>query len=434
MSRIVYGILCHNSAEYVQEQYKLMYAPDTQFIYHADEKSPANLKDYLNQLALRNPNVSVVSSILCSWAGFSLTKVMLQIIEAATELEDWDHLIFLSEQHLPLQSHEYISDAVKLNHNYLEAHPYRTFWEQGKIDIHNRSAQLYRELPGVGAFGTISNDPGDVFFDRLRHGSQWMTLCRATCLQLVAAEGKYDLKFFENSILSDENAIQSWATQLKNDSVTNINQIVTFVADPSRGGSKDMTFDEDLFFVARDTGRLFIRKRMATIPPRMTAYFDQIFPISQRPPSIALRTPPPAFNQPLAAQSLVRCMNEQTAAMNCELVPMRRNANTPNLFCKIHHADIKPPFNIYIVSQDLFHFKVLTVLNEPFKGFGDMTVGGYRASVVRARLNEISFHREIHLAPDYDFGFYTMKELSDLTGLIDLIKLHVSRTAALTVI
>jgi hypothetical protein len=431
MAHVVYGILCHNSSEYVQEQYRLLYTPEARFIYHADEKSPAGLKDLLTRLALSNPNVSVITPLMCSWAGFSLTQVMLNIIAAAAELENWDHLIFLSEFHLPLQNHEYISWTLKLNHNYIEANPYTTFYEAGKIDIFNRSSQIYRELPGVGAFGTKQNDPGSAFFDRLRHGSQWMTLCRTTCLQLAKAGDRNSLEGFQHTVLSDENALQSWVDELSNDAVTNVNRIVTYVADPSRGGTSDMTFDEDLFFTARDKGYLFIRKRSASIPPRVSAYLDEIFPAAVRPPQLQLQTIDPTFNQVLAAQNLIYCLNKMAADSGIELVALKPNAGSPNLFAKVLHQSLRSPFNVYLVSQDLFHFKVLVVMSGSFKGFVDIQVGDYRASVVRARLTDISFCREIHLAEDHDYGFYTARKLSDLPQLMALVSLHVSRTEPL---
>jgi hypothetical protein len=433
MAHVVYGILCHNSSEYVQEQYRLLYRPETRFIYHADEKSPAGLKDLLSRLALSNPNVSVITPLMCSWAGFSLTQAMLNIIGAATQLENWDHLVFLSELHLPLQNHEYISWTFEPNHNYIEASPYTTFYEAGKVDIFNRSSQIYRELPGVGAFGTKQNDPGSAFFDRLRHGSQWMTLCRTTCLQLAKAGDGNSLEVFQHTVLSDENALQSWVAALNNDTVTNVSRIVTYVADPSRGGTSDMTFDEDLFFTARDKGYLFIRKRSASIPPRVYAYFDEIFPAASRPPQLELRTIDPTFNQVLAAQNLIYFLNKEAADSGIEFVAMKPSIGSPNLFAKVLHPSLKSPFNVYVVSQDLFHFKVLVVMSDSFKGFADSQVGGYRASVVRARLADISFSREVHLAEDLDYGFYTAKKLSDLHELMALVLLHVSRTESLVV-
>lgn len=427
MTNVLYGIMCHRSAEYIQEQYQLLYTPETKFIYHADEKAPPRLKNLLINLAISNKNVTLIPSLLCSWAGFSLTCVMLNIIETACEIPYWDHLAFLSEDHLPLRSPQEISNHLRLNVDYVEANPYEKFYESGKEDIRNRSARLYRELPGVGAFATEDYKPDPSFFQALHHGSQWMTLCRATCVQLLRKDNRPFQKVFEHSILSDENAVQTWVAGLAQRGNASLTQkIATYVADPSRGGAPDMTFDEPLFFNARDQGYLFIRKRPKEIPLKIRQFFDETIPVHTRPTVVEIGNLSPSFNRNLMTSVIITYLNAIAKQYEFRLKAMPYKG-TPSLFCRIEHTDIPRTFKLFVVSEDMINFKVISIKDGFVRGFAEQRIGDFAASVVRARLAEISFNREIHLASDLDHGFYQCSDLESLNGLVKLVHTYVTR-------
>jgi hypothetical protein len=431
MSRVIYGILCHHAADLIQDQYQLLFTPATRFIYHADEKAPGKLKQLLNGLALANPNVLLVAPALCSWAGYSLTEAMLKIISAAVEQPEWDHLAFLSEQHVPLRSARFIERALQPDHDYVEAGSVRNFNESGNADVLNRTARIYRELPGVGAFATTRNDPGEKFFHRLRHGTQWMTLCRRTCEELARAGGGEDMFVFQHSLLSDETAIQTWVHQLEGAEARNINRSPTFVAFPWRGGNRDMIFDAGVFFKAREKEHLFIRKRPLALPPEVTAYFEDICPPQARPPRLELSSGPEMFNESVAAQAVAQCLNAKITPTGMKLIDGHRMGNSPAVFYKLVEPRLKPPFGIYLVSQDLIHFKAVAVLATKERAFNETEIGGYSTSVIRARLVDLAYQREIHLADDQDFGFYTLKNLAGLEGLVALLSLFLTRMLAI---
>lgn len=432
MSQIVYGILCHHSAEYVQEQYRLLYTPDTYFIYHIDETAPSNLRSLVEQLALHNPNVSLVPSKPCSWAGFSLTQAMLNIMSAALLMKSWSHIVFLSEVHLPLQSNEFISTALEQNHNYAEIYEYNTFYQPGKIDIRSRYYQIYEELPGVGSFSTALREPPKEFYDSLRHGSQWIILCHKTCEQLQDKTNKIFLDIFQKSVLSDENALQTWIANINDSEVINENRKLTYVADPSHGGKNDMTFSEDLFFQAKEKKFLFIRKRSQQVPDSINNLYEILNPEKERPTRIPYNKDTYKFNEKISAQSLSEYLNTKIQEFG-SLIPVSEYNDKPAFFYKLLSDEIEHPFGIYIASQDLIHFKIIAAYLVPFNGFGDSIVGEYRTSIIRARLTDLSFAQEIHVADDLNHGFVKVESLDNASALTSLLKDIYVRTQALSI-
>jgi predicted SAM-dependent methyltransferase len=427
MAGIAYGILCHQSAKYVREQFELLFSPDAWFFYHVDLKAPNELKDCVGDLALTYSNVSVLPSTFCAWGGFSLTAVMIKLVSAALQRGSWRHLIFLSEQHLPLQNYHAIASSLSMDHNYLEQSNFRSLPAGGQQDIRSRFSQRYIELLGVGSFGTTCATPAETFFDDLCHGSQWMTFCRLTCEQIPDSGSDY-FEPFRHSVLSDETALQTFVGRAINDDrVVNEDRNLTFVASPSRGGFLDMTFDDRLFLAARDAGYLFIRKRPAVLSELVCASVKVL--ASTRRGAGAVRDAS-VEKSDIARQILVDWLN-RNVVKGIQFVPMPSNVLGPALFCEVRHADLRYPFAVYVLSEDLRKFKVIAVLHQSFLSFEDSMISFYRTTVVRMRCHDISLHREIHLGTDCCDGYYEVNAVTDFVGLLHVVQIFVGRTAAL---
>jgi hypothetical protein len=428
MSQVAYAIMCHGSAAFVRELYRLLYTDDAHFFFHADEKSPPELKLLLAQIAVKNEKVVILPCRLCSWAGFSLTEIMLDITVAAMQREGWDHLVFLSELHLPLCSNAAIADALQTNCNYIEINPYRKMWEGARVDVAYRSAQLYYEVPGVGAFGTIAMDPGEAFYDALHHGSQWMILCRSTCAEIAAQRHAPFWEKFRHTVLADENAIQTFVAGLNTPGVTNISKSLTYVASPGKGGNAEMIFGEDLFFRVQPEGYLFIRKRPEVLPDKVELFLESIsLAAAGQNIDIGKQIEEQKPNLTLATRAVLQVLNQRMQPCGIELMPMPANPSMPLFFCSTRTNGLAWPFAVYTVSQNLRHFKVLAVVHNFPKSFGNFMLGGYRVGMVRARLTDIAFHGEIHLAADRDHGFITVDTANDLDNLGAMIELFTQR-------
>ncbi len=134
-------VLCHRSAEHVADLVRLIYRADDIFLLHADAKAPAELHATLAFLSARFPNVHVLPSALCSWAGWSLVDATLRGIVAALSLPAaWDHFVLLSEQHVPLHTAGTTAAALTPGVSYLDASPVSAMSGAGRADVMHRFA------------------------------------------------------------------------------------------------------------------------------------------------------------------------------------------------------------------------------------------------------------------------------------------------------
>jgi len=421
MSRLAYAIMCHNSAEYVHDQFRLLYSEDILFLYHADAKAPARLKLYLDDLASNYRNVKIVPSILCSWAGFSLTTAMLELINSSLAHDGWDHLIFLSEQHLPLFAQRTIRDSLILDHDHVRIASYITMYHSGQLDVRNRFSWRYVEVPGVGGFATTQRKLNEDFLNGIYHGSQWVAMCRSSC-ELISAESDFFTPF-STSVLSDETALQTWVAANKRPV---IDRSLTLVCDPSVGGSADMLFNDSIFLKAGSAGFLFIRKRPTILSDRILAYYEDILPSDGRPRGGSLHND--NFDDSrLFAGGIIDHLKRGVRG-DVKLCSMPNNVFGPRLFLQIHHAELQHPKSVYLLSEDLANFKVISVFHSDFSGYESLEVMGKNTTVIRARAHALSFNRELHL--DDHNGLCVVRDVNDLMNLGEVINHFVEETLA----
>ena len=425
--RLAYAIMVHQSAQYVREQFELLFSPDAWFFYHVDLKAPQGLKAFLGHLTLRYGNVRVIPPTYCSWGGFSLTSAMVNLIRAALAGSDWDQLIFLSETHLPLQGYPAICAALTHDHNYLDLRRVQSLPPDGRTDVRSRFSQTYVELPGVGSFATASCQLSEDFFDSLYHASQWMTLCRATCERIPPLDSEY-FQPFRRAVLSDENALQTWIGQTSSDQT--VHRSLTFVANPANGGSRDMTFDDQIFLKARDLHYLFIRKRPGVLGGLAAEWYAARRTVKED--ITEIQGDPSPETDSITVALVVQYLNA-ISAQDIDLAPMPSKVIGPSMFCEVRNPHLRHPFTVYVLSQDLRRYKVIAVLHQDFSSFEESTICSYRTSVIRMRAHNLSFHREIHLGSDCNSGYYDVNDMPDFHGLAGVIDVFVRRTSELTV-
>jgi hypothetical protein len=432
MSRVAYAILCHESVGFVRDQFNLLYGPEVWFFYHVDLKAPAALQYYIHGLCLAYPNVIAIPSIYCSWGGFSLTEAMVRLIEAALLRAPWDHLVFLSEQHIPLQSPGAIRSMLTLDTNYVDCRAFGALPPDGQAAVRSRFNRRYVEVPGVGGFGTKQYQ--DVsFFDRLYHGSQWITLCRATCESVPTVDSPH-FEAFRFSVLSDEMALQTWVTNsaVANIAVRNETRNLTFVAFPWLGGGPGMTFNNDLLLRAREMGYLYIRKRPEVLSPEVIGHLaEMVDPVLWPLESNKCAEGSSTEMLDLTPELIILLLNGRFSG-EIQIERMPADVIGPAFFCAVRHASLRYPWAVYILSQDLRTYKGVSVVHQAFDGFDDITVGPYEASIIHVRAHGLSLHREVHLGSDRQAGFKTIRQMSDLEDLITIVRIFVERTLALS--
>jgi hypothetical protein len=113
------------------------------------------------------------------------------------------------------------------------------------------------------------------------------------------------------------------------------------------------------------------------------------------------------------------------------IAPMRRGVHGPALFGFVVHPDLQYPFAVYLLSEDLMNYKVVSVLHQSFEGFDDAVVGSHETSVLRMRAHDLSFHREIHIGNDLQHGLFRVTRKAGLEDLMALLRTYVERTLIL---
>ena len=416
-------VLCHRSAEHVADLVRLTYRADDVFLLHADAKAPAELHATLAFLSARFPNVHVLPSVLCSWAGWSLVYATLRGIVAALSLPAaWDHFVLLSEQHIPLHTAGVTAAALTPGVSYLDASPVSAMSGAGRADVMHRFAVRHEELAGVGMFPVAARraDPGLAAV--LQHGSQWMVLARAACERLAALPADGPLWApFRTSLLADETALQTilCGTDIGRGLSIERRQL-TYVAWPHLSGNNDMTFTEANFHDARASGHLFIRKRPPVLPASVAATLPA--------PRLwdALPSPSTPVADHAAIADFANVLHQALHAIHPDISVTMLLPHTPGesaaCYVRCRIAALPPPLSVYVLSEDVQQFKALLVWDRMADGvFGMRTLGGLPAIVLKVRLPDI-FERHEVLLPDVpDAGFVQRGQdtlLERLSGLI----------------
>ncbi len=433
---IAYAILCHQNAGQVAEQFSILWSADDFFFYHVDAKAPDSLHRLVAMLAATHDNVFAVPPLLCSWGGFSLVEAMLELAAwSAGKARTWTHLVYLSEQHLPLRSRAATRAALKAGWSYLACTPLSHFDGTALADINHRFARHVVEVAGVGGFA-LAGVHGDTP-PGLHHGSQWMILSRDACVQLVQDRDDAFWQPFRSSLLADETAIQTWFAQSCHAAIRErLAQNRTFVSAPVDGGSPDATFNATNFFVAVQREFLFIRKRPAVLPLPVRTYLDEISPPCARPPlPRGARAPfcPQAPDKPIV-EAIFACLNGALAQSGSGIAVDRMppEVQGPPFFGLVRTQAPLAGLNIFVMSGDLHSFKIAVMTREPSESYAPATLRGCETILTKVRGWGVWHHREVHVGADAESGIHTMHALADLGRLAASLCLTVRSALELT--
>lgn len=430
---IAYFILCHSSRPFLLELFRSIYDDENLYIVHCDRKSPPELLELATRLASSFENVRSLPNRLCSWGSFSLVSASLDGMNCALrEGRNWSHFAILGESHLPLWSPDQVKERLEPGVSYAEVWPVAELPESGKADVRHRFALRYRELPGVGSFGSGPQALPRQWPERLYHGSQWMVLSRAACEgALESISRTEDWGAFEHSLLADETALQTLVMSLPGTdahSVRVFNQ--TFVASPHLSGSNDIIFSVKNFFAAPALGHLFIRKRPAELPLSVQKYIDGISRFSKGDLETIIRRvegPLPTTHDAGSsisvdhlATSLRLGLEEHYAGQGLEVV---RPANSPRCFLRFSLAGWGEQVSVVVLSEDLVTFKVVLLLDSPINAeYRETLIAGYLVTTLKLRVHGLFLRNEVHLGSDVDYGFVTPPRGEEVDLLANVLR------------
>ncbi|MDE2198397.1 MAG: hypothetical protein KGJ41_05175 [Rhodospirillales bacterium] len=419
---LAYLLLCHASAAHVGDLIRALHRPEDLFLVHADRKAPPALHALLDRLAGQSSNILPLPSEPCSWGGYSLVEATLRgIAFAAAGPRAFDHLLLLSEQHVPLAAPAEIAARLPAGESWVEGTPADRFVGGQFDDIAHRLAMRYRELPGVGGFATGPRGDLPPRMAGLFHGSQWMALSAEACRFLATPACRAGIAAeFGDTLLADETAIQSVLHRAAATAGPRLRpRSPTFSAFPDRGGTAEMILTDTALRQADLAGALFIRKRPPELPPRLAWRLDRMARL-------------PAAAMPFADLPADRGHADVVAlatAIGAALRPvfpdgwieMTADA-TPRCLLRVHAPDLPAELGVAVLSDDLRAFKIVLAWLRPFDGsYAPMARAGYQTTILKIRAAGLSFAREVHALQSHDHGFVTLRPGEDLGRLVATI-------------
>jgi hypothetical protein len=428
-----YFITCHASAACVRDQFRTLYRPEHLLLYHVDAKAPAGLHETVRRLGEAFPNVVVLPSRHYAWAGYSQVETTLRAIDRALAAErDWAHLVVLSEQHCRLRDEADLAAALEPGVSYVDSTPFGAMNPVSQADIAHRFSMEYRELPGIGSFGVAPRPHDPDFLARLRHGSNWYILSRQACAYLrAAAPAAPEAARLREAVHPDENMLQTLLAADGGRAGRVEPRETSFVAWPHISGHPDMIFRAEDFAAARAGERLFIRKRPARLPPEVAAILEGWAALSAADLAAAIGPPPePVAQGPdPAGTALARRVASRVVrrgrGVQADLPNLRFGLRNPAFSLRLRTARVPDGVDVRILSQDLRHFRVLLLGAEaPAIDFAPRRLYGRPAPLLRIRVPEFDFRREILVPEDPAHGFWTRPEDGGVAGLVRLIEAY----------
>ena len=214
--KISYLITAHNQPYHLHRMVDALNTQDTNFLIHLDKKS--NLADFEPQTYPDNV-IFIENRIKINHGGFSLVEAMIQLINTAVNMDDFDYCQFLSGWDYPIKNNQYIHEYLSQNYPMNFMNFYRlshtadfiaNITKYHFVDLINNSPQVIQKpLKAVQyAFKNISyNRP---FFDDMvpYRGSTWFCLNKTTMYYinhfLNTEKGKRYHEFFRNVLCGDE--------------------------------------------------------------------------------------------------------------------------------------------------------------------------------------------------------------------------------------
>lgn len=406
---LAYCLLCHNNAAYVADLFRYLYRTGDHFIVHVDRKAPAALHRLLADLADRFSNVYVMPPTLCSWGGYSLVEATLRSMAfASAGVLEWEHFVLLSEQHVPLVSPEEIARRLLPGVSYIENTPVLAFGPEGQDDIAHRFALHYRELPGVGGFGTRPRGLLPNWMQGLHHASQWVVLSREACERLTAEPAHPALqRFFADSLLADETALPT----LLRGTAIGAGLLLdaanpTFVASFGNGGAPDMTLTQASLRLANDQGCLFTRKRPPLLPADLAAMLEAGAGLL---PS-AVQVAHEDGRDTRSLRQLGEALRHNLSAIYPDGWIESADPGLALCYLIVRTPSDPPDLRVVVLSADLIAFKVAVIWQTPFDGsYAPRRIGRFPATVLKVRLPEIFEMREVHVFDAPGHGFVTIR-------------------------
>jgi hypothetical protein len=428
---LCYVLFCYRDVDSVSFLLAALYRPCDAFLIHCDPKAPARLHNYLQELCGKFSNIDLLPAQPYSWAGYSHVAASLRALAIAQELPiDWSHVIFLSEQHVPLKPPDEIARRLHSRESVVALRKFSEMAEGEQLDLRNRFGAIYHELPGVGSFAVGLPNWRRDFVDDVYHGSNWLALSRKHSDVVLTGDATGALDVFRQVVHAEETAIQSILGPVMGKADLND---VTLVAWPHLTDNHNLIFNEALFESGLLEEHLFIRKRpldlKEEIKSRIKAFSfnHEIYGLGDNFSNL----PPPDrfYREEYAISKLEAFLAKRRFRWTVQRYGAGNADATPRLHLVITSSSMPSRASIRIISQDMMNFKIclLWKTERVYPLIAPFIDGSSLISVARIRVHDVFGYIDILPLELEEYGFVrsdVLRSLSFEEIINSTIRLH----------
>lgn len=214
--KIAYLITAHSQPAHLHRMVEALNSVNSTFLIHLDKKS--NLESFSPQSYPENATF-IENRVKVNHGGFSLVEAMVNLIDCALNLDDFDYYQFLSGWDYPIKSRNYIHEFLSQNYptnfmNFYRLTPSADFYENITkyhfIDAIGNSPQIVQKPLKAVQYLVRNISYTRPFFDDMvpYRGSTWFCLNKVTMYYinhfLNTEKGKSYFEYFRKVLCSDE--------------------------------------------------------------------------------------------------------------------------------------------------------------------------------------------------------------------------------------
>ncbi len=209
--RLAYIILAYKNFSQLSRLLKSIYHPDNIYLLHIDKKAKIRQHNMLNDFKGMK-NFIFLSRQNCWWGGISFVDIHIRAMRYLYDHFEWQYLINLSGQDLPLRSQRHIMHSLQTSPglSYIEAKPIKEILP----DYKERLNRYYLEIPFFNYIKKVPLLPHNPrLFNktyRLFAGSSYFILEREFCHYILHFQNLQKMyTFYRYSFIPEESFFQT---------------------------------------------------------------------------------------------------------------------------------------------------------------------------------------------------------------------------------
>ncbi|WP_312764454.1 beta-1,6-N-acetylglucosaminyltransferase [Epilithonimonas sp.] len=225
--RIAYFIMVHQRSEAFKTLIEKIYTRDQFYLVHIDRKASSEITEAIQNYVIQYPNVYILESTNIVSGGFSMIQAELNAMEFLLNAsQDWDYLINLSGEDLPLRSQDIIRQFLTANvgRNYIFYYDQKFYRPDTLRRIQNHFTELTHKISSLIYKRDFMRNVIPYI------GGKWFIFTRDTCSFLINNEKVMDFEdYYLHTLLPAESFFQTVLMNTDfNDIIVNDDKRATF--------------------------------------------------------------------------------------------------------------------------------------------------------------------------------------------------------------